>query len=447
LHASAADNRVWERLSLHESTKLVKQLHKRKHGKSVSDSRAKEVASLFAQGHEYFKSAADAGELVRPLILYYGAMALARGSVLFLDRSTTPGGTHGLKEEQWQDLNAQPRALPNFELTITSKGTFPALCKVSGNSEMHWIRATGTPNMIPALYQGTAVAQGTQLTIKEVLAQIPDVAEMYESTFEEFSHCLRGDVQAHNPFEEEDGSANIAVFATSQGIPDRKWVSQELNPSDIASRPIEDYHHFAEDRETRTVQHFWFGMPYKRAHEREPNVDTALGLPVTVGRRSGNVFLKLGSSNGIALATLPALYLIAYATGMLVRYHPGYWMSILSRTSGDLMAPILSAANSLVEELLPRLLLEKLEGVLQRGISALLAVVGVGCRRPCSPTLGGHHEPTALPVRPLRPRVGDPPTVALLGRKARSSTEVAAEARGGCRLLPAKERMFVADAA
>lgn len=135
---------------------------------------------------------------------------------------------------------------------------------------MNRIRASATPNMIPALYQGTAVAPGTQLTIKEVLAQIPDVAEMYESTFDEFSQCLRGDALAHNPYDEdEDGSANIAVFATSRSVPDRNWVSQELKLPYIASRPIEDIHHFAEDDRTRNVQHFLFSMPYNRAHERD----------------------------------------------------------------------------------------------------------------------------------------------------------------------------------
>ncbi len=107
---SITGNRVWEKLSLYESAELVKSLHKCKHGKDVSDSRAKEIASLFAQAHEYFRSAEEAGQLVRPLILYYGAMALARGSVLFLDKGSTPAGTHGLKEEQWQDLNAQRTA-------------------------------------------------------------------------------------------------------------------------------------------------------------------------------------------------------------------------------------------------------------------------------------------------------------------------------------------------
>jgi hypothetical protein len=37
---SVTSNRVWERLSLYESTELVKKLHKRKHGKDASDGRA-----------------------------------------------------------------------------------------------------------------------------------------------------------------------------------------------------------------------------------------------------------------------------------------------------------------------------------------------------------------------------------------------------------------------
>src|ERR687889_206412 len=63
------------------------------------------------------------------------------------------------------------------------------------------------------------------------------------------------------------------------------------------------------------------------------------------------------------------------------------------------------------------------------------------------PTTGGSHVPTALPVRPLRPRVGHSRTAALVGRKARPSAEVAAQTRRGRRLLPAQERVFVADAA
>jgi hypothetical protein len=282
---------------------------------------------------------------------------------LFLNtRKEELRGGHGLQERQWQDLTTQPRSLPDFQLTVLSTGTFPDLSGVTKNAEMNRIRADGPPGVITALYQGTnPIGPGTQITIKDVLGQIPDLAEIFESTFNEFSRCLRGDALAHNPFDEnEDGSAWIAVYETRRGVPEPSWVSQELGSPHIAMRPIEEQYYFGETATVRAVRNFWFGFPYARAYEREPHLDTALGLPVTVSRRTGEVFVKLPTSGGIELSNLAALYLISFATGSLVRYHPAYWMAVTSRATGDSFAPILSAAASAVEELFPKLVLEQL---------------------------------------------------------------------------------------
>lgn len=40
---------------------------------------------------------------------------------------------------------------------------------------------------------------------------------------------------------------------------------------------------------------------------------------------TGEEYLKLPTDGGIVLSALLALHLVAYATGILVRYHPGYW--------------------------------------------------------------------------------------------------------------------------
>ncbi len=87
-----------------------------------------------------------------------------------------------------------------------------------------------------------------------------------------------------------------------------------------------------------------------------------------------------------------------------------------------------------------------LELVLQTGIFALPTVVRVGCGRSCNATLGGPHAPTALPVRPLRPRVGTARTAAGQGRKARPAAQVDDPAGRRRRLLPPEERLLVADA-
>ena len=84
--------RMWQSLTLYENTDLVRDLYKRKHGGSMNATKSWEVASHFAHGRQYYQSAAGAGELVRPLILFYGTMALSRGLVLFLDTGAAGSG-------------------------------------------------------------------------------------------------------------------------------------------------------------------------------------------------------------------------------------------------------------------------------------------------------------------------------------------------------------------
>jgi hypothetical protein len=63
-----------------------------------------------------------------------------------------------------------------------------------------------------------------------------------------------------------------------------------------------------------------------------------------------------------------------------------------------------------------------------------------------TPTPGGCHAPSTLPVRPLRRRVGPARTAAQQGRKARPTARVVHPSGRRRRVLPAQERLFVADA-
>ena len=83
-----------------------------------------------------------------------------------------------------------------------------------------------------------------------------------------------------------------------------------------------------------------------------------LQMPVAVSDTSGEHYLKLPTDEGVVLSTLLALHLVAYAAGMLVRYHPGYWSMLVGRTEGSEIAPLLSGAVSTVEERYPALILE-----------------------------------------------------------------------------------------
>ena len=126
----------WASLSMYESTDLVKRFAKQRKGRSPNTAKAREISAHFAQGREYFRSASGAGELVRPLILYYGVLALARGAVIFLDQTKFQlESAHGLDASGWVDVLSKPRKLPEATVRIENGGTFPELARVTDNME------------------------------------------------------------------------------------------------------------------------------------------------------------------------------------------------------------------------------------------------------------------------------------------------------------------------
>jgi hypothetical protein len=115
--------------------------------------------------------------------------------------------------------------------------------------------------------------------------------------------------------------------------------------------------HFACEPVHRVVESHLFDLYYDAGTLERPRLD----MPVTTAA-SGKEYLKLPTDGGVVLSTLLAPHMVAYAAGMLVRYHPGYWSAVVGRTKGDSIAPVLSAAVSTVEERYPALVLEVLEG-------------------------------------------------------------------------------------
>ena len=86
--------------------------------------------------------------------------------------------------------------------------------------------------------------------------------------------------------------------------------------------------HFAREPNRAKVGRL-FELYYDAGSEKMPRID----LPVTT-LPSGEEYLRLPTDGGVVLSTLLALHLMAYAAGMLVRYHPGYWAMLTGKTKG-----------------------------------------------------------------------------------------------------------------
>lgn len=368
-----AGSKVWAALSAYESTELVRRFAKERTGREPNVTKAHEIAAHFAQGREYFRNATGAGEVVRPLILYYGAMALARGAILFLNPSKSKVvGDHGLDGSGWEDLNTKPEAVPGLLVKVKREGTFPELARVSGNSEGCMIRNAEMPGEVPIRSPGPELAPGMHVTIREALGQIPDVVELYERTFGEHSRRLRCEVQVTGlpepdlvdaltrnevpPDREFRRHAWLGVVPTRAGLPSKDWVADILGGRVVARDTGTNLLHFAREPVNRVAESHLFDLYYDAGTLEHPSLD----MPITVAA-SGEEYLKLPTDSGVVLSTLLALHVVAYAVGMLVRYHPGYWSAVVGHTKGDSIAPVLSAAVSTVEERYPTLVLEVLE--------------------------------------------------------------------------------------
>ena len=362
---------AWSSLSLYESPELVRRIAEEATGREPKAVKAREISAHFSQGREYFRSAAGAGDLVRPLILYYGAVALARGAVLFLDpaKAKVRAG-HGLDAPGWGDLLAQPGSLADSKVEVTAGGTFPELARVTGNAERIRVQSQGSLGVADATSPGGSLEPETALTIGEVLAQIPDVARLYERTFAEHSRRLRAEViytgtpetrEQYHPAPDEGVGRHawLGVVRGPLGYPPEGWAESLVEAGGVGSlKPAqhEGFLYFAR---------FPGQAPVGRLHDlicdagsrNEPHLQMPLAAAA-----SGEEYLKLPTEGGVVLSTLLALHLAAYAAGMLVRYHPGFWAMLVGRTKGDAMVPVLSAAVSTVEERYPALILEAIGG-------------------------------------------------------------------------------------
>lgn len=337
-------------------------------GRRPSAAKAREISAHFSQGREYFRAASGAGELVRPLVLYYGAVALARGAILFLDASKSKiSASHGLDTSGWPDLLTRPDELADSRVEIGPGGTFPELARVTGNAERIRVQAEGAPGVADATSTGTAPSAGEALTIKEVLGQIPDIAPLFERAFSEHSRRLRSELIYTGHVEDRRIGEEIPP---DRPVRRHSWLGIVRGPlgypPEDRTRDLARASGHARLGPSKGEQFLYFARfaeqaPVGRLHELFCDAGSRdaphLKMPLAA-TASGEEYLKLPTDGGVALSTLLALHLAAYATGMLVRYHPGFWAMLAGRAAGGEAAPVLSAAVSLVEERYPALILE-----------------------------------------------------------------------------------------
>lgn len=171
-----------------ESAENVRRVIHDTYGREPNAKVAKDVSVCIQQGRMFFESASTAAMEIRPLLLYYGMVAFAKAVVAA--RTLRPLSSlhqgHGLG-----DISSANSRISELVFEIRASGTFQEFNDVVCKSE--GLEYYGQEAMRKTLELPTAASDqliDTKITLKDVLARLPRLENLYHATFNENAALL-----------------------------------------------------------------------------------------------------------------------------------------------------------------------------------------------------------------------------------------------------------------
>lgn len=341
------ERRIWEEVSRFQSHDYVGTWYSRRHNRNLSSARRHEIASCFSQGREYYMSANGAAISVKPLLLYYGVLALSRGLILLLDRTKNEANlrpSHGLEVVDWQQTLAHGISNILDVKVRATNGTFSELVTSAENTQPSswWSGPTLTLGEYRAHFRRpNFLTDGSQLSLDDLLSRDIRFMTLYTDTIGK--HCK---VHLCEVFA-GDSRVEVSIFPSYvDGIETAirenfSWPQRATIGSRATSRrlPISNIYVHIDTTDL---------------------VATQSELPFTHYLGNDGMFIVEDFPNGDKMSDLYRTFMISYYLGMIVRYFPSKWISLLRNEKGDIAQPLIAAAVNGVEKDFPRLIVDAL---------------------------------------------------------------------------------------
>lgn len=340
---------------------------------------ARGISVCLQQGRMFFESALEAPLEIRPLPLYYGMMAYAKAivaarglkSLEHLNRS------HGLK-----DISSQAATLAELKIRIGSRGTFQEFNDVIRDFEgiSYFEHAMSRRHPLPTV--ASSELRQRDMSLKDILARIPGLQDLFLATFREESKVLpfmlyshgaptdQVDLRIDTPQLYEDrASLQRIVVAIREKHPiltrwrfmraEKAWDNSILVFENIENRENE----FTPDNLIDASDGRLTGI----AANRPPTyVDFRQLLEPLAGGISREWPCFVEPIGGAHVSDVSLLYLGVCLLSSLVRYRPQIWVHSVSRFVTDerpaddqalaLIDHFMGAARSAFLDLVPRAL-------------------------------------------------------------------------------------------
>jgi hypothetical protein len=341
------NSEIWQRLLLLESRDAVDRTYLKIHGRQLNARRSKEVSAAARQAREFFRNAASADFSVKPLLTFYGVASLSRSLTLIL---RTEGGEEGLSRGHGLETVGWPKTLSGQVSTSlaalgdlrvrTCDGLFTDLVRQTRNRLCFHVRSSAVDWRV----EYDIPPAGIEVRLLDLLERLPDL-HMDASALGMTKRCA----DVHDmTFSPEDG-----VWA--------KLVAEDFEPFREGYEQAGYHVSIADKTAELTGSAELFAKEFPQF------------IHAYVQKTFGSIPRLLIAERFIDKACYSQLgvtYLMSYFLGMLCRYFPTHWISLIQGEKGDAHWPILNRAQYYVEQAYPELVIELLQDIMEQGLTS-----------------------------------------------------------------------------
>lgn len=338
------NHEIWQQLLSLESMDLCREWFLKIHGRELNARRATEINSAAKQAREYFTNANAANNSVRPLLTFYGVASLSRSLLLLLRRDggeETLAGGHGLHTVDWsQQLSGDPAKglalLPQLKIQ-TCSGLFSDFIESTRNR----ISIHASTSAVDWHVEYPIPAGSREFTLGDLLVRLPDLAKDFQNISAEKRYASINELtfDPTNGFRAKILSRDFASFQSTY-----QQMGYTVEPADkvtILAGSVETF--------SNNIPQFI----HSYVHKMFGSIPT-LHIADPFGEKK------------VTYSQLGITYLMAYFLGMLVRYYPTHWITLVQGGNGDALWPSINRAQHLVEETFPELVIEMVYDILNK---------------------------------------------------------------------------------
>lgn len=341
------NSEVWQRLLLLEGRDSVDRSYHRIHNRRLNARRSKEISAAARQAREFFRNAANADFSVKPLLTFYGVASLSRSLTLILRSENGEEGLargHGLETVQWPMTLSGPvstslAALGSLRIR-TCDGLFTDLARHTRNRLCFHIRSTAVDWRIAY----DPLPPGHEVSLLDLLERLPDLqadlsilgvtkryASVHDLTYsQEAGFSAKVVAEDFESFRKSYEKAGYLVTIADK-------VATLNGSAELLCNQTPQFIH-------TYVQKTFGSIPHLCIADR--------------------------FAENICHSQVGATYLMSFYLGMLCRYFPTHWISLIHGEKGDALWPVLNRAQHYVEQAFPELVIELLQDVLDHGLTS-----------------------------------------------------------------------------